>query len=326
MEYVRLGRSNLKISRLGFGAMGIGDKAWRNWVLDEREAGPVLDRAFDLGINFFDTCDFYSAGRSEEILGRWLKAGPAREDVVVATKAGNPMGRGPNRRGYSRKHLFAAIDASLTRLGLAHVDLFQTHIWDPATGLDELVDAFDAIVRAGKALYVGITDMPAWQFATAYHLQERRGLTRFVSVQNHYNAIWREDERELMPFARSQAIGLISYSPMGRGFLCGQGRHDGTRPTERTRTDDYAQKIFGRPSDHAVGEAIEKIAAARGSEPSQIALAFVLSRRFGIAPIIGATRAEQLDQAVAALEIQLTAAEVAEIEAPYQPRPATPHG
>src|SRR5258708_8839203 len=201
--------------------MGVGDKGWRGWVLDESEARPVLDRAYALGINFFDTCDYYSAGRSEEILGRWLRNGPPRDEVVIATRGGNPMGRGPNRRGYSRKHLFAAIDASLRRLGVDHVDLFQTHIWDVTTDLDELAEAFDAIVRAGKALYVGITDMPAWQLAKAYYLQAQRGLARFASVQNHYNAIWREDERELMPLARAEQLGLISYSPMGRGFLCG---------------------------------------------------------------------------------------------------------
>ena len=177
-----------------------------------------------------------------------------------------------------------------------------------------------------RQLYVGITDMPAWQLAKAYYLQAQRGLARFASVQNHYNAIWREDERELMPFARAEQLGLISYSPMGRGFLCGDGRRDGSAPTARTRTDDYAQKIYGRPSDHAVAEAIERIAAARGARPSQIALAFVLARPFAIAPILGATAAAQLDEAVAALEIRLAPDEIAAIEAPYQPRPAIPHG
>jgi aryl-alcohol dehydrogenase-like predicted oxidoreductase len=214
----------------------------------------------------------------------------------------------------------------LKRLGVDHVDLFQTHIWDPASDLDDLVEAFDAIVRMGKALYVGITDMPAWQLAKAYYAQAQRGLARFVSVQNHYNAIWREDERELMPFVRAEGLGLISYSPMGRGFLCGGGRRDGSSPTVRTRTDDYAQKIYGRPSDHEVAAAIERIAAARGAQPSQIALAFVIARPFAIAPIIGASSVAQLDAAVAALDIKLAADEIAAIEAPYLPRPATPHG
>lgn len=321
MEYVRLGRSSLKISRLGFGCMGIGDKGWRSWVLDQGEAIPVLNRALDHGINFFDTCDYYSNGRSEEILGAWLKNAVPRRELVIATKAGNPMGKGPNQRGYSRKHLFEAIDASLRRLGVDYVDLFQTHIWDQAADLDELVEAMDAIVRAGKALYVGITDMPAWQFAKACHAQQAQGLARFASVQNHYNAIWREDERELMPFCRSEGIGLISYSPMGRGYLCAPGRRDGAQPTERTRTDDYMQKIYGRLSDQAVGAEIDKVAAARGIGAAQVALAWVLSRPWKIAPIIGATSPGQLDGAVEALSVQLTPEQIKAIGAAYVPRP-----
>lgn len=321
MEYVRLGRSSLKVSRLGFGCMGIGDKGWRNWVLDEAEGRPVLARALDRGINFFDTCDYYSNGRSEEILGAWLKHAVPRRELVIATKAGNPMGKGPNQRGYSRKHLFEAIDASLSRLGVGYVDLFQTHIWEPTADLDELVEALDAIVRAGKALYVGITDMPAWQFAKLHHAQAMRGLARFASVQNHYNAIWREDERELMPFCRSEGIGLISYSPMGRGFLCGAGRRDGTAATERTRTDDYMQKIYGRPADHAVAAEIERVAANRGAGAAQVALAWVLSRPWNIAPIIGATSPDQLDAAVDALGLQLTPEEIRAISRAYVPRP-----
>lgn len=321
MEYVRLGRSNLKISRLGFGCMGIGDKSWRNWVLGEAEAIPVLDRALDHGINFFDTCDYYSNGRSEEILGAWLKNALPRRELVIATKAGNPMGKGPNQRGYSRKHLSEAIEASLRRLGTDHVDLFQTHIWDPAANLDELVEAMDGIVRAGKALYVGITDMPAWQFAKACLAQQARGLARFASVQNHYNAIWREDERELMPFCGSEGIGLISYSPMGRGFLCAPGRRDGTLPTERTRTDDHMQKIYGRPADQAVAAEIDKVAAARGVGPAQVALAWVLARPWKIAPILGATSAQQLDGSVDALGLQLAPEEIRAISRAYLPRP-----
>jgi len=321
MDYVRLGRSNLRISRLGFGCMGIGDKRWRGWVLEGPEADAVLGRAMDQGINFFDTCDYYSSGRSEELLGRWMKQNQLRQELVIATKAGNPMGKGANARGYSRKHLFEAIDASLRRLGTDFVDLFQTHIWDASTDLEELVDALDGIVRAGKALYVGITDMPSWQFVSANNLQRVKGLARFVSVQNQYNAIWREDERDLMPFCRAENIGLVSYSPMARGFLAGGGRRGEMRPTERTRSDDFTQKVYGRSNDHAVAAVIESIAVHRGLEPAQVALAWVLSRPWRIAPVFGASAPAQVDSAVDALALTLAPEEISAISATYAPRP-----
>src|ERR1041385_6905560 len=246
MEYSRLGNSNLKISRLGLGAMGIGSPSWREWVLDENASRPIVQRAFDLGINFIDTCDFYSSGQSEIVVGRLLKDLVKREEIVVATKVGNPMGKGPNARGFSRKHLFEAVDQSLKRLGTDYIDLYQTHIWDPSTNLEEMADAFDALVRSGRVLYLGITDMQAWQFAKAIYHQKYRGLAQFVSVQNHYNAIWREDERGLMPLCRAEGIGLIPYSPMARGNLCGTERRTGTTTSARWRTDDYAHKLYGR--------------------------------------------------------------------------------
>src|SRR6516225_5997858 len=205
MQYVNLGRSNLKVSRLGLGAMGIGDKSWRSWVLDEEAASPILKRALELGINFIDTCDYYSSGRSEEVVGRLLRSFTRREEIVLATKVGNPMGQGPNARGFSRKHLNAAVNQSLRRLQTDYIDLYQTHIWDPSTHIEEMVDALDALVRAGKVLYLGITDMPTWQLAKAYYYASYNGRSRFISVQNHYNAIWREDERELIPFAGPKA-------------------------------------------------------------------------------------------------------------------------
>jgi 1-deoxyxylulose-5-phosphate synthase len=325
MQYVNLGRSSLKVSRLGFGAMGIGDKAWREWVLDEDESRPVLRRVLDCGINFIDTCDFYSLGRSEEIVGSLLAGFVRRDEIVLATKVGNPMGGGANARGFSRKHLFEALDASLRRLKMDYIDLYQTHIWDPATDIEEMVDAFDALVRSGKVLYVGITDMPCWQFTKAFYYAQHHGRARFVSVQNHYNPIWREDERELLPFCRAETIGVIPYSPMGRGFLCGKARRDGSAPTARFRSDDFAHKIYGRPSDIAVGDVIERVGEARGIAPAQVALAWTLVRPGVTAPIFGATRPEQVDTAVAALDVKLAADEIAAIDAAYEPRPMSGH-
>ena len=322
MQYVNLGRSNLKISRLGLGAMGIGDKSWRSWVLDEDEARPILKRALDLGINLVDTCDYYSTGRSEEVLGRFMRSFVRREEIVLATKVGNPMGKGVNARGYSRKHLHEAVDQSLRRLQTDYIDLYQTHIWDPSTQIEEMVDAFDALVRSGKVLYLGITDMPTWQLAKAYYYASHNGCARFISVQNHYNPIWREDERELLSFCRAEGLGVIPYSPMARGFLAGRGRRDGTEPTERLRSDDYALKIYGRRNDAIVAEAVEAVAATRNLAPAQVALAWTLSRPGITAPIFGATRPEHVDAAVAVLEIVLDPEAMTAISQAYEPRAA----
>src|SRR6185436_265144 len=243
MQYARLGATNLKVSRLGFGAMAVGHPSWREWVLDENASRPVVKAALDAGINFIDTCDYYSNGESEIAVGHLIKELAKRDEIVLATKVGNPMGKGPNAKGYSRKHLFEAVDASLRRLGTDYIDLYQTHIWDPSTEIGEMIEAFDALVRSGRVLYLGITDMPAWQFAKAYYHQKLGGLSRFVSVQNHYNPIWREDERELMPLCQAEGIGLIPYSPMARGYLCGTARRDGASTTARWRSDDYAHKL-----------------------------------------------------------------------------------
>jgi 1-deoxyxylulose-5-phosphate synthase len=315
MEYVRLGQCGLKVSRLSLGAMGFGDHAWRSWVLPLEQSRAVFRRAADAGINLIDTCDYYSSGVSEEIIGALIAEHGHRSEWIIATKAGNPMGRGPNARGFSRKHLFEAVDASLRRLRTDHIDIYQTHIWDPATNLAEMMEAFNDLVRTGKVLYIGITDMPFWQFATAYFHTVQHGLARFVSAQNHYNLIWREDERELLPFCRAQGIGLIPYSPMARGWLCNRKRE-----TERARTDDYTYKLYGRVSDEAVGDVVAEVARERGVSPAQIALAWVL-RQPGIAsPIIGATQPEHVDDAIAALSLRLSVDEVKRLEAPYVPR------
>jgi 1-deoxyxylulose-5-phosphate synthase len=326
MQYVNLGRTGLKVSRLSLGAMGFGSPEWRSWVLAEEQSRAVARKAFDAGINVIDTCDYYSSGRSEEIVGRLCKDFVKRSEIVIATKVGNPMGKGPNARGFSRKHLFEGVEASLRRLGTDYIDLYQTHIWDAVTNIEEMVRAFDDLVRSGRVLYLGITDMPAWQFARAFYYAKYHGLARFVSVQNHYNPIWREDERELMPFCRTEGVGLIPYSPLGRGFLCGKQRRTDPAATERAKSDDYALKIYGRDNDHAVAAVIEQIAEVRGVQPGQIALAWTLARPGVTSPIFGPTRVEHVDAAIAALEIALTKDEIAKIDGSYQPRPAAGHG
>ena len=315
MEYVRLGQCGLKVSRLSLGAMGFGDHAWRSWVLPLEQSRAVFRRAADAGINLIDTCDYYSSGVSEEIVGALIAEHGDRSEWIIATKAGNPMGRGPNARGFSRKHLFEAVDASLRRLRTDYIDIYQTHIWDPATNLAEMMEAFNDLVRTGKVIYIGITDMPFWQFATAHFHAVQHGLARFVSVQNHYNLIWREDERELLPFCRAQGIGLIPYSPMARGWLCNR-----KRKTERARTDDYTYKLYGRVSDEAVGDAVAEVARERGVSPAQIALAWVLRQPGITSPIIGATQPEHVDDAIIALSLQLSADEVKRLEERYVPR------
>ena len=321
MDYVRLGHSGLKVSRLGLGAMGFGDTSWRSWVLDLDQSRAVFRRAIEAGINFIDTCDYYSAGVSEEIVGTLLAEHGDRAALVIATKVGNPMGRDANARGFSRKHIIDAAEHSLRRLRTDHIDIYQTHIWDPTTNLEEMTEAFDHLVRSGKVLYVGITDMPFWQFATAYFHAERNGLARVVSVQNHYNLIWREDERELLPFCRAQGIGLIPYSPMARGFLCGRARRLDPTRTERAKTDDFTYKLYGRAADEAMVDRVAELATARGLSPAQVALAWVLHQPVVTAPIIGATQPAHVAAAIDALTVRLSAEEQRNLQEPYVPRP-----
>jgi len=320
MQYVAFGRTNIKISRIGLGAMGFGDPAWRPWVLAENASRPIIRRAIEAGINLVDTCDYYSAGASETILGNQLWEYARRDEIVLATKAGSPMAKHVNARGFSRKHLFEAIDGSLRRLKTDHVDLFQTHVWDPATDLDELVDAFDAIVKAGKALYVGATQMPAWTFVRCISLAQSRGLAAFRSMQCEYNACHREAERELLPFCRSAGLAVIPFSPMARGFLCAD-RRDPKAASERHRTDEYTLKQYHRSADYAVFDAVGAAAAAHGVAPAQLSLAWTLAQPGVTSPIIGPTRPEHVDEAVAALKLELGDAEIRAIEAAYLPRP-----
>ncbi len=320
MQNLRIGRSGLKASRLALGAMGLGDPAWRSWVLPEDATRPIIARALEHGINFFDTCDFYSLGKSEEVLGRVLNELVPREEVVIATKVGGPLGKGPNGRGYSRKRIMAAVDGSLRRLGLDYIDLYQTHIWDSATNLEEMMRAFDDLIRSGKVLYVGAADMPAWQFVKANHIADQNGYSRFISMQNHYNLIFREDEREQIPYCLAEGIALLPYSPMARGMLCDASRYDDGGRTERARTDDYALKWYHRQSDRDMVGRVGAIATEIGAKPAQVALAWVLDRPGVTAPVFGATDPSHVDDAVAALDLTLDDEHFAALDAAYEPR------
>lgn len=326
MEYVNLGRTGLKVSRICLGTMTYGTPAWREWVLPEEESRPFIQRALELGINFFDTADMYSNGLSEEILGRALRDFAARrEEVVIATKVFFPTGPGPNDRGLSRKHILAAIDASLRRLGTDYVDLYQIHRWDPETPIEETLEALHDIVKAGKALYIGASSMYAWQFARALYVADLHGWTRFVSMQNHYNLIYREEEREMIPLCRAEGIAIIPWSPLARGFLAGNRTPDRSGETTRARTDTFAHTMYYQENDFAIADRVVELAKRRGVAPAQIALAWLLHQPGITAPIIGASKMAHLEQAVAALDIQLSAEERTYLEELYRPHPVLGH-
>ena len=325
MKYVRFGRTGLKVSRLCLGCMTYGTPNWRPWVLDEAASAPFIKRAFEAGLNFFDTADMYSVGESEAVLGRALKAVAPREQVVIATKVFHKMGDGPNDKGLSRKHIMASIDASLKRLQTDHVDLYQIHRWDDETAPEEVMEALHDVVKAGKALYLGASSMFAWQFAKANAIAERNGWTPFVSMQPQLNLVYREEEREMLPYCRDQGIAVIPWSPLARGFLAGNRAARGEGDTERSRTDPYAEHLYYRDADFAVLEAVRSMADARGVSPTQIALAWVLSRSEVTAPIVGLSKLHHLDEALAALDLSLTPEEIATLEAPYRPKPVLDH-
>jgi aryl-alcohol dehydrogenase (NADP+) len=328
MQYVNLGSTGLKVSRLCLGCMTYGSKKWRQWVLDEGESQPFFRRALEVGINFFDTADMYSDGVSEEVLGRALKnLGAARDKVVVATKVFNPMGNDINQRGLARKHIRHAIDDSLRRLGTDYVDLYQIHRFDPTTPIAETLDALTDVVKAGKALYIGASSMFAWQFANMLHTSDRLGLSRFVTMQNHYNLVYREEEREMIPLCRAEGIGIIPWSPLARGFLAGNRRaaNAGFGDTVRAKTDDFGQKLYYQDSDFAVVEAVGQVARKRGVSSAHVALAWVLQQPGVTAPIIGASKMQHLDEALAALELNLSSDELKQLEEPYRPHPVLGH-
>ena len=326
MKYVNLGTTGLKVSEICLGTMTYGSKKWRQWVLEEEESRPFYRRAIEAGINFFDTADVYSLGVSEEITGRALKEfGPSRDKLVIATKVFNPMGDDPNQGGLSRKHILQAIDDSLRRLGTDYVDLYQIHRFDPHTPMEETMEALDHVVRAGKALYIGASSMYAWQFLKMLHTSDVMGLTRFVSMQNHYNLVYREEEREMIPLCLDEGVGLIPWSPLARGFLAGNRSSQDRGETLRAKTDDFAEKLYYRPSDFTVVDRLSEIAKKRGVSNAQIALAWILAKPGVSSPIIGASKMTHLDQALDALSLHLDESEMKSLEEPYEPHPVLGH-
>ena len=324
MEYVRLGRSGLTVSRLALGCMSYGNPAWRPWILDEAAAQPFFRRAVEMGINFFDTADMYSLGVSEEVTGRALGAMARREEIVIATKVNFPMSGGPNMGGLSRKHILQACDASLRRLGIDAIDLYQIHRFDASVPIDETLEALNDLVRGGKVRYVGASSGPSWRMAQALSTSERRGWARFISMQNHYNLLYREEEREMIPLCLHEGVGLVPWSPLARGVL--------TRPrpastsvrtddTARSASDDYSPRLYDDPGDWNVVDEVDAVARERGVTMAEVALAWLLARPGVAAPIIGATKLEHLDSAGRALALRLTPEETARLEAPYRPHP-----
>jgi aryl-alcohol dehydrogenase (NADP+) len=305
--------------------MTYGTSQWRDWVLDEEESRPFIKRALELGINFFDTADMYSRGASEEVLGRALKDFTRREEVVIATKVFFPMGEGPNQRGLSRVHILRSIDESLRRLGTDYVDLYQTHRWDPETPIEETLEALHDVVKSGKARYIGASSMYAWQFAKSLYLCDLNGWTRFASMQNHYNLIYREEEREMLPLCRDQGIGVVPWSPLARGFLAGNRSREEWGQTIRAQTDDFAQQMYFQEEDFDVVEHAREVARRYGVSPAQIALAWLLHKDGITAPIVGASKMSHLEEAVAALDIELSGEDMAYLEAPYRPHPVLGH-
>jgi aryl-alcohol dehydrogenase (NADP+) len=325
MDYVNLGRTGLKVSRLCLGMMTYGTSKWRSWVLDEEPSRPFVRRALELGINFFDTADMYSDGASEEVTGRALRDFARRDEVVIATKVFNPMGDKPNQRGLSRKHILDGIDASLRRLGTDYVDLYQIHRWDAETPIAETLEALHDVVKAGKARYIGASSMYAWQFAQALYLADLHGWARFVSMQNHYNLIYREEEREMLPLCRAEGVGVIPWSPLARGFLAGNRTTSKGGDTERARTDGFAHSMYYQGADFQVAERCAALAKRRGVSSAQMALAWILNQPGVTAPIIGASKMYQLEESAAALALQLDADERKYLEELYQPHPILGH-
>ena len=323
MDYVRLGRTGLEVSRICLGCMsyGVPERGSHPWSMGEEQSRPFIRKALELGITFFDTANVYSDGTSEEIVGRALKDFARRDEVVIATKVHGRMRQGPNGAGLSRRAIMAEIDNSLRRLGTDHVDLYQIHRWDYGVPIEETLEALNDVVRAGKARYIGASSMWAWQLAKALAISERHGWAKFVSMQNFVNLLYREEEREMLPLCAAEGLGVIPWSPLARGRLT----RDWDAVTARTETDEFGKKLFAGTgdADRQVVEAVAKVAAARGIPRAQVALAWVLAKPVVTAPIVGATRMEHLDDAVAALSVKLTAEEIAALEAPYVPHAVT---
>ena len=344
MNYVNLGHSGLKVSRIALGMMTFGTPDWRPWVLDEDSARPIVQRAVELGVNLFDTADMYSAGVSEQVTGRLLREFAPRDEIVIATKVLHPVDiafKGgnapgpkptvrPNTSGLSRKRIFTAVDASLQRLGIDTIDLYQIHRFDHATPIEETMEALHDIVRAGKVRYLGASSMWAWQFAKMQSVAQRHGWTRFISMQNHYNLAYREEEREMIPLCRDQGVGLLPWSPLARGFLAGNRARDVSADktggaTLRAQTDDFAQKYYYQEADHTVAAELGKLAQQRSVSNATLAYAWLLHQPGVSAPIVGASKTWQIEQAVQALDVSLGAQEMTALAAPYQPHPVLGH-
>ena len=325
MDYRNLGTTGLQVSRICLGMMGFGPHPDRPWALGQDEAEPIIRAAVEGGINFFDTADTYSHGASEELTGRVLPTLLSRDEMVVATKVFMPMTPGPNGGGLSRKHILSAIDASLTRLGMDYVDLYQIHRFDPRVPIEETMEALHDVVRAGKARYIGASSMYAWQFAKAQYVADAHGWTRFVSMQNHYNLLYREEEREMIPQCLDQGVGVIPWSPLARGMLAGNRSRDGEKRTVRAETDGFADFLYTHPGDFDIVDRVGEVAGERGVSSAQVALAWLLGRRGVTAPIVGSTKPHHLEDALAAEALRLTDDEVTRLEELYEPRAIAGH-
>lgn len=326
MKTTRLGATGLEISRLCLGCMTYGDPAWRSWILDEEAARPHFEKALDLGVNFFDTADMYSRGASETVTGKLLREMvPRREDYVLASKVFFPVERGPNRRGLSRKHILAACDASLRRLGLDYLDLYQIHRFDPETPIEETIEALDSLVAAGKVRYLGASSMAAWQFAKMLYTADEMGAQRFVSMQNHLNLVYREEEREMIPLCLDQGVGLVPWSPLARGFLAGNRTRRERGATPRAQDDPLADRLYYEEADFQILDTLLRVAKEHGETPARVALAWLLSVPGVDAPIVGTTRVEQLEELAGAVEVELDDEAVRTLEAAYVPHPVLGH-
>jgi aryl-alcohol dehydrogenase-like predicted oxidoreductase len=325
MNYTNLGTAGLRVSRVCLGMMGFGNESERPWVVDEDAAEPIVREAVEGGVNFFDTADTYSGGASEVATGRLVPKFLSRDEAVVATKVFMPVTPGENGGGLGRKHILSGIDASLKRLKMDYVDLYQIHRWDQRTPIEETMEALNDVVRAGKARYIGASSMFAWQFAKAQHTAERHGWAKFVSMQNHYNLVYREEEREMIPLCLDQGVGCIPWSPLARGMLAGNRTRDGGRQTTRSKTDTFTDYLYDQPTDFDVVDAVNEVAAARGVPSAQVALAWLLQKPGVSAPIVGSTKKKHLKDALAAEALTLGADEVEQLEKPYVPHPVLGH-
>jgi 1-deoxyxylulose-5-phosphate synthase len=325
MNYTNLGTSGLRVSRICLGMMGFGNESERPWVIDEDAAEPIVRAAVEGGVTFFDTADTYSGGASEIATGRLVPKYLSRDEAVIATKVFMPVTPGENGGGLGRKHVLSGIDASLRRLGLDFVDLYQIHRWDPRTPIEETMEALHDVVRSGKARYIGASSMFAWQFAKAQHTAEQHGWTKFVSMQNHYNLVYREEEREMIPLCLDQGVGCIPWSPLARGMLAGNRTRDGGRHTTRSSTDPFTDYLYDQPTDFDVVEAANDVAATREVPSAQVALAWLLARPGVTAPIVGSTKQTHLEDALAAEQLTLSDDEIAQLEKSYVPHPVLGH-